>query len=261
MNKCNQKKIVLIIGGHDPSGGAGIQADIESVTHAGCQAVSVITSLTAQNTRKVTDIIPQDPELFRSQLKLILEDMWIDACKIGMLGNPQLVDVIYDELSDKHFPIVLDPVLHSGSGTSFVNDVLLEKIINLLVPLATILTPNSIEARTLTKEDKLVNAGKKLIHLGTSAVLITGTHEKSGDSVINTLYLNNETSFDYLWQRLPDTYHGSGCTLSSRIAALLALGDDLKSAVEKAQEYTWNTLKYGVKLGHGQLHPNRFFDK
>ena len=154
MNNINQKKIVLIIGGHDPSGGAGIQADIESVTHAGCQATSIITSLTAQNTQRVSDIIPQDSDSFQKQIRLIFEDMKIDACKIGMLGDPKLIEIISNELSDKKFPIVFDPIINAASGKLFADDTIREKMISLLTPITTILTPNSVEARKLTNEEK-----------------------------------------------------------------------------------------------------------
>ena len=261
MNNSNQKKTVLIIGGHDPSGGAGIQADIESVSHAGCQAVSVITALTTQNTKVVADIIPQEPEIFRKQIRLILEDIKIDACKLGMFGSAELVDIVNDELSGTSFPIILDPIIRSGSGTQLADKLVCEKIIKVLAPITTMLTPNSIEARALTQKDELEEAAKQIISYGTDAVLITGTHEKSDSKVINRLYLKNGNTHNYSWQRLPDTYHGSGCTLSSRIAARLALCDDLKSAVEEAQKYTWNTLNKGFRLGKGQLHPNRFFDQ
>lgn len=257
----NQKKVVLVIGGHDPSGGAGIQADIESITYAGCMAVTIISSLTTQNTNTVLKVIPQSSGNFREQFKAVMQDIKIDACKIGMLGSSKLTQIVYEELSDKNIPIVLDPVMYSGTGIPFINDSIYEKIINLLIPLATVVTPNSIEAKILSKKETIDAAAKNLIGYGCCALLITGTHDKTKNEVINRLYLENGNHHEYSWQRLAFNYHGSGCTLASSIAAQLAMGNDIESSVVKAQNYTWNTLKYGLLIGNGQHHPNRFFDK
>jgi hydroxymethylpyrimidine/phosphomethylpyrimidine kinase len=259
ININNKKPIVLVIAGHDPSGGAGVQADIESIANAGCHATTVITSLTAQNTNEVIDIIPQNPESFRKQIKLIFDDMEVAACKIGMIGSTELIDVIHDELSNKTFPIVLDPIISATSGQAFTNEHMREKILSSLFPITTIVTPNSEEAIVLSQSTGLNTAANKLLNYGTKAVLITGTHENT-ENVINSFYEENNDPAVYQWERLPGTFHGSGCTLSSRIAALLALENDLRTAVEKAQAYTWNSLKHGLKLGHGQAQPNRFYE-
>ena len=258
-NSNNQKPVVLVIAGHDPSGGAGIQADIESISSAGCHATTVITSLTTQNTNKVVDILPQDPEPFRNQIRLILEDMDIVACKIGMIGNINLLEVIVNELAEINFPIVLDPVISATTGMKFTDDDICKKLLTSLLPLSTLITPNSSEAKILAKKDDLSAAANILMGYGAESVLITDTHDDSNE-IINSLYTKQDSSIEYHWERLPDTFHGSGCTLSSRIAALLALGNDLKKSVEKAQEYTWLSLKHGMKLGRGQAQPNRFYE-
>ena len=260
INSNNQKPVILVIAGHDPSGGAGIQADIESIANAGCHATTVITSLTTQNTNQVIDVLPQEPESFRKQIRLILEDMEIAACKIGMIGNVGLIDVIQSELSKIEFPIILDPVISATSGQSFADENVCEKILSSLLPLTTLITPNSEEARMLSQSTDLNAAANKLLDYGTKAVLITGTDEDT-DDVINSFYTKNNAVTDYQWERLAGTFHGSGCTLSSRITALLALGNDLKTAVEDAQAYTWNTLKHGLKLGRGQAQPDRFYEE
>lgn len=260
LNSNNQKPVVLVMAGHDPSGGAGIQADIESIASAGCHAATVITSLTTQNTSRVDDVLPQSPEAFRRQIRLLFEDMDITTCKIGMIGNGELVEVIHDELSKRKIPLVLDPVMSATMGQAFTDEELCQKIISLLLPLTTIITPNSVEAKALTHTNDLTAAANKFFDYGVESVLITGTHEDT-DDVLNSFYTQRNTPSHYHWQRLPDTFHGSGCTLSSRIAALLALGDDLKTAVERAQKYTWNSLKYGLKLGRGQAQPDRFFER
>ena len=256
----NKKPIVLVIAGHDPSGGAGIQADIESIVNAGCHAVTVITSLTAQNTSEVTNISYQDPIFFKEQIKLILNDFNVSTCKIGMIGNVDLVNIIHKGLSDIKIPIILDPIIDSGTGKNLSPKKTYESILTLLLPLTTIITPNSIEAKILAETEDLKNAGSKLLSRGRGSVLITGSHEESSD-VINTLYKRDAPPIEYTSKRLPGSFHGSGCTLSSRIAANLALGNNLDNAVEEAQKYTWHTLKNGSKLGKGQIHPNRFFNK
>lgn len=257
INSNNQKPVVLVIAGHDPSGGAGIQADIESISSAGCHATTVITSLTSQNTNKVLDVIPQRPEPFRNQIRLILEDMDIVACKIGMIGSVELLEVIVDELAEINIPMVLDPVMCSTTGKKFSDDDICKKMLTSLLPLTTLITPNCVEATLLTQKENFTAAANTLLNHGANSVLITGTHAETHE-VINTLYTKQDAPIEYPWERLPESFHGSGCTLSSRIAALLALGNNLKKAVEKAQEYTWLSLKHGLKLGRGQAQPNRF---
>ena len=212
-NSNNQKPVVLGMAGHERCGGAGIQADIESLANAGCHAVTVITSLTTQNTGQVIDVLPQDPEPFRKQIRLILQDMDIVACKIGMIGNIDLIDIIHNELSKIRVPVVLDPVISSATGQAFADENLCRKMISLLLPLTTIITPNSIEAKALTHSNDLNTAAKILFDYGTDSVLITGTHEETVE-VINSFYPKPGSQTDYHWERLPDTFHGSGCTLS-----------------------------------------------
>jgi hydroxymethylpyrimidine/phosphomethylpyrimidine kinase len=260
INSNTQKPVVLVIAGHDPSGGAGIQADIESIANAGCHAATVITSLTAQNTKEVADIISQKPAAFRKQIRLILDDMEIASCKIGMIGTVQLIDIIQNELSQLEVPIVLDPVMNSTTGQSFADETICKKMLSELLPITTMITPNADEIRILSESSMLNEAANKLLALGTKSVLVTGADEAT-DNVTNTFYLNKDNPIEYHWQRLEGSFHGSGCTLSSRIAALLALGKDLKTSVEEAQAYTWNTLKHGLTLGQGQAQPNRFFEE
>lgn len=259
ININNRKPVVLVLAGHDPSGGAGIQADIESIASAGCHAATIITSLTTQNTNKVVEVLPQEPEPFKQQIQLILEDMDIAACKIGMIASAALIEIIHSVLSKKKIPLVLDPVISSASGKNFADKTICNQMLTTLIPLTTVLTPNSLEAKVLTQSDNLNTAAKRLLDAGTESVLITGTHEET-DEVINSFYSAPDSVLNYRWERLPDSFHGSGCTLSSRIAANIALGNDLITAIENAQEYTWNSLKKGLKLGHGQAYPNRFFD-
>jgi len=254
------KPVVLIIAGHDPSGGAGIQADIESVAAAGCHAATVITSLTAQNTERVGGVIHQRPEHFEEQLSLLLEDMPVQACKIGLLADPALLEITARTLSGdlRGIPVVLDPVITAGSGHVFVDTELCEAMVRQLLPLATAATPNGIEARKLSGRDNLDEAGAVLLEKGAGSVLITGGHETGGD-IVNTLYRKDAAPVRYTWERLPGSYHGSGCTLSSHLAARLARGDDIEMAARAAQEFTQGALRHARRYGRGQLHPDRGF--
>lgn len=260
VNSNTKKPVVLAIAGHDPSGGAGIQADIESIANAGCHAATVITSLTAQNTKEVSDIIPQTPEAFQKQIQMVVDDIEIASCKIGMIGSNDLIDIIENELSKLSIPIVLDPVLKSSSGQPFADERFYEKILTSIIPLTTVATPNADEIRILSHSPDLSIAAEKLLTLGAKSVLITGADEAT-KNVTNTFFIHEEEPVEYQWQRLNNSYHGSGCTLSSRIAALLALDENINKAVEKAQAYTWNTLNHGLELGQGQAQPNRFFEE
>ena len=155
--------------------------------------------------------------------------------------------------------MVFDPVLSSGSGYSFSNNNLCDALIELLIPHTTVFTPNSLEARELAPgADNLDAAAQQLLEYGCQFVLLTGSHENTV-TVINTLYGNKRPIRSFEWERLPYTYHGSGCTLASAIAAMLARGDNIINAVEKAQDYTWQALKHGYRPGMGQHLPNRLF--
>ncbi len=260
MNTGN-KPVVLVLAGHDPSGGAGIQADIESVAVNGGHAVTVITSLTAQNTSEFRRSIPVQPADFREQIKLLRQDLPVGACKIGLIASEDIlmeIDTVLAELGD--IPVVLDPVINAGTGDEIMSTHLRTLLCAKLLPKATIITPNGMEARMLSGQIDLDLAGHALLRQGCHAVLITGTDENT-DQVINTLYLNHEAPLRYRWERLPGVYHGSGCTLSSALATKLALGESLHQAVTAAQEFTWQALKSGTTLGKGQLHPNRFYSK
>lgn len=254
------KPVVLVLAGHDPCGGAGIQADIESVAAAGCHAMTAITSLTAQNTARVGGVRHQDPADFEEQIRLLLEDMPVQACKIGLVADTGLLGIIEQTLTQhlQGIPVVLDPVVTAGSGHVFLEPVLCRAIAERLLPLATVATPNSIEARELAGRDDVNEAGAALVDRGAGAVLVTGGHENDAE-IINTLYRHDAAPLRYTWERLPGSFHGSGCTLSSHLAARLALGDGVEAAAQAAQEYTWGTLRHAGRYGSTQLHPDRQF--
>lgn len=250
---------VLCFSGHDPSGGAGIQADIETLTSHRCHAASVITSLTVQDTANVKKLIPQPPEDIIEQAETILADLSVQAFKIGLIGHhdsAQAIHTILERHSD--IPVVLDPILAAGGGTELADDQLIDAINKLLLRHTTVLTPNSVEARKLSGKQKLDEAAMHALSSGCRFVLITGTHEQS-ETVCNRLYHDGSLMESFNWQRLPHSYHGSGCTLASAIAGLIAHGLDPFSAINEAQDYTWNTLNHAYRPGKGQYNPNRLF--
>ncbi len=255
--------IVLSFAASDPSGGAGIQADIMTLSSMGCHALSVITAITVQDTAGVDDILPIDSDWVADQARLILEDMPVAAFKIGLLGSVENIAAIAEVVSDyPDVPLIIDPVLASGRGDEMATEDMISALRELLVPQTTILTPNSLEARRLAQDDdediSLDECAKRLLEMGAEYVLITGTHENT-PQVVNTLYGPDGLVRSESWERLPGSYHGSGCTLASAIAATIANGLDIPEAVHEAQEYTWQSLAAAFRPGMGQHIPDRFF--
>ncbi len=248
--------LVLTISGHDPTGGAGIQADIETIVHHRCHPCSVITALTAQDSKNVRQVFPQSPDNFQYQLDTLLADLSFQAIKIGMLGSAEIAKVIAHRLSSlPEVPVVLDPVLKAGGGANLCDGRLMDALLKDLIPRVTLLTPNFQEARLLGQYDGMDDCAKMLLEKGCRAVLITGGDEET-PSVQNYLY-DGQARQTYTWKRLAEGAHGSGCTLASAIAALIAQGLDLTRAVEQAQQYTWNSLCHAFRPGHGQQFPRR----
>ncbi len=257
--------VVMTLAGNDPSGGAGIAADIEAIVSLGCHPAPVITALTVQDTHNVQALLPVDAKLVLAQARAILNDMSVAAFKIGVIGNTENAVALHALLTaHPTIPVVLDPVLAAGGGTELTDKGLIDAIQTLLLPLTTVLTPNSVEARRLAPEADTLNAcAMALLARGCQYVLITGGHEPT-DGVSNSLYGNNRLLETFHWPRLPQSYHGSGCTLAAAIAALLAQGrephsDNPLSAIHRAQDYTWRSLEAGYRAGGGQLLPHRLF--
>jgi len=257
--------IVLVFAATDPTGGAGLQSDIMTLTSMGCHPLSVVTAITIQDTMGVDDVSPVDAEWVSDQARCVLEDMPVAAFKIGLLGNLEQIAIIAEVVSDyPEVPLVLDPVLASGRGDELVTEEMVGALRELLIPQTTILTPNSLEARRLAGDDQegegpdLAECAKRIIASGCEYVLVTGTHENTSQ-VINTLYGQNGVVRSDSWPRLPGSYHGSGCTLAAAIAATVANGLDVSDAVKDAQEYTWQTLKAAFRPGMGQHIPDRLF--
>ena len=255
---------VLTFAATDPSGGAGIQADILTLSSMGCHPLSVITAITVQNTSGVEAISAVDADLVADQARAILEDIPVAAFKIGVLGSAENVAAVAEIVSDyPEIPLILDPVLASARGDEFANEETLSAIRELLIPQCTVITPNTPELRRLALEDDeellaLEKLAMRLIESGCEYVLVTGTHEATAD-VINTVFFEKGILRSDTWQRLPGSYHGSGCTLASALAATIARGLDIAEAAREAQEYTWQALKFGFRPGMGQLLPDRMF--
>jgi hydroxymethylpyrimidine/phosphomethylpyrimidine kinase len=232
----------------------------------GCHPLSVITAVTVQDTVGVDDVMALDPGWVADQARAVLEDMPVHVFKIGMLGSVEIIAAIAEIVSDyPDIPIVLDPVLSSGRGEELASEDMISAMRELLLPQTTIITPNSMEARRLAQDEAedfdeldLGQCGGRILHMGCEYVLITGAHENTRQ-VTNTLYTASGIVRSDVWQRLAGSYHGSGCTLASAIAATLANGLPVSDGVYEAQEYTWQTLKAGFHPGMGQYLPDRLF--
>ncbi|MBN1378331.1 MAG: hydroxymethylpyrimidine/phosphomethylpyrimidine kinase [Gammaproteobacteria bacterium] len=252
--------IVLTIAGNDPTGGAGLSADVEAIISQGCHALPVLSCITVQDTCDVLAVETVHPDLLIQQARTVLEDLPVDVIKIGLLSSEENVEAVHELLVDyADIPVVLDPIISAGGGNLLCDEGAVEAMKDLLFPYTTILTPNSEEARLLVPgSDNAQSAIPSLLEMGCKWVLLTGTHENTSE-VINRLYSSDGEHEQFNWPRLEHTYHGSGCTLSSAIAGLLAQGLDMNEAVAQAQDYTWHALQNGYRLGMGQRHPNRLF--
>ena len=257
-------KTALTIAGSDSSGGAGIQADIKTMTMHGVYAMSAITAMTAQNTTGVRGIQESTPEFLRQQLDAVFEDIRPDAVKIGMVSSAELIRVIADRL--RHYGagnVVVDPVMVASAGSSLIRQDAVQMLIRELLPISTLVTPNIPEAQILsgmtieTKED-MITAAKQIGGSYRCAVLLKGGH--SVNDANDLLYANGELVW-FEGKRInnPNT-HGTGCTLSSAIASNLAKGFTLAESVQRAKNYISGALAAMLDLGEGSGPMNHAFD-
>jgi hydroxymethylpyrimidine/phosphomethylpyrimidine kinase len=256
--------IALTIAGSDSSGGAGIQADLKTFSACGVYGASVITALTAQNTRGVTAIHDVPPAFVTQQIDAVFSDLAVDAVKIGMLSQPAVIEAVAAGL-DRYRPrfVVLDPVMVATSGDRLLTAEASDVLCRVLLPRATIITPNLPEAAALLDaapaqtEAAMREQGKQLLTLGTGAVLIKGGHAEGAESIDLLIEANGETRFAAPRIETRNT-HGTGCTLSSAIAAGLAKGLDLATAVRAAKQYVTGAIDAARALhiggGHGPVH-------
>lgn len=255
---------VICLSGLDPSGGAGIQADIEALLQTGSHCMPVLTSLTVQDTANVHHTRAVDAELIRWQLDTLHADLPVAAVKIGLLSDLTVLRTIAEWLGEHpDIPVVADPVLKAGGGFQFENEALLNDYIQLLLPHADILTPNTDELQRLAPDADFNSAAAMLMAAGCRHILVTGTHEAS-EHVSNRLYSSDSSSATTteparIWQfpRLAGVFHGSGCTLAASVASFLATGHEMVQAVELAQQFTWQALVNASQPGNGQLVPDR----
>jgi hydroxymethylpyrimidine/phosphomethylpyrimidine kinase len=244
--------IVLTFAASDPTGGAGVQADILTLAALGCHPLSVLTGLTVQDTSGVEHLEAVASELVARQASRVLAESKVAAFKAGVLASADNVRAVA-AIAARHaeVPLVLDPVLASGRGDALASAAVSNALLELLVPRATVVTPNTLEAERL-------GGAKRLLERGCRYVLVTGTHADTAE-VSNRLYAASGLVREDRWPRLPGSYHGSGCTLASAIAAYLAKGRSVPEAVREAQDFTWRSLAAALRTGAGQALPDRFF--
>jgi hydroxymethylpyrimidine kinase / phosphomethylpyrimidine kinase / thiamine-phosphate diphosphorylase len=246
--------IVLTIAGSDSVGGAGVEADLKAIASMGGHGEVSLTAVTAQNTSRVLDIFPLPPEQVVAQIEAVVQDARPDAVKTGMLHSAETVRAISPLLSDLGSSLVIDPVLFAGVGAALHKEGLIAAIIEDLLPLAKVITPNKEEAETLsgmtiTDEDSRDKVGWKLLDMGPKAVLLKGGH-LGGDMSIDTLY-TKEWTLELASPRLDRNVHGAGCTLSSFIACGLAQGLDVREAVKGAKHRIFDSIAMSLPIGRG----------
>ena len=250
------KPNILVIAGHDPSGGAGIHADIEAIQALGGFASTLITGLTVQNSQNVRGFRLTDIDLLQQQADALLDDMDYQAIKIGMTGSVAILEFIVCLLKRlPGVPVILDPVLAAEAGGSLAQESLAEAMLEKLAPLCDVMTPNLPEAQALSGQTDVADCGRTLVQRSGCATLVTGTHDDT-DQVINHLFTDVGEE-QWRWDRLPHSYHGSGCTLASSIACLRGHGQSLDSAVANGQAHVDRFLRGAFQPGQGQYVPNR----
>lgn len=252
---------VLIIAGSDSGGGAGIQADIKAVTALNGFAMTALTALTAQNTEGVHEIVDLPESFLARQIQVVLDDLGADAVKIGMLHRPAVIDTVAELLADRaaRIPIVLDPVMVAKGGAKLLTDESVETVRARMLPLAHVLTPNIPEAEALTgieiaDDEAALRAGRALLAMGPKAVLLKGGHLE-GDQVVDRIFVEDSV-VELVGPRIQTRHtHGTGCTLSSAIAAGLAQEMTLKDSILRARDYVFRAIETapGFGRGHGPL--------
>jgi len=256
-------KQVLTIAGSDSGAGAGIQADLKTFSALGVYGLSVITSVTAQNTQGVIGIEDLSLEIVDKQLEVIFSDIRVDAIKIGMVSKEDIIKIISENLQKRNCKnIILDPVMISETGHSLLAKEAVDSLLNDLCPLSFLITPNLPEAEAILDQNintvkEMKKAAKKIYNFGTENVLLKGGHLK-GEAI--DILFDGHDFFEYNVKRInTKNTHGTGCTYSSAIAAYIARGYKLPEAIDKAKKYITKALKYSIDIGKGSGTPNRFF--
>lgn len=257
MTDLNSRPHVLVISGLDPSGGAGIQADIQAITALGCHPLPVLSCVTVQDTRNVYGATAIQPDTIRQQLESLAADSPIHAVKTGALGSAEVVDVLVNFL-EKHpgIPLITDPVIKAAGGGDLADEALIARMKQRLFPLAEMLTPNGIELALLGESENAEAAAERLLGTGCHSVLGTGGHGL-GQDITNVLYARDSAPHSFHVERVGGEYHGTGCTLAASIAAGRASGLGIHQAIEQAQNFVSHAIGRALKVGRGQPVPDR----
>jgi len=240
---------ILSIGGSDPSSGAGIQSDIKTFSNHDIYGFTVVTAITSQNTRKVTSIEPVSTKSLRAQLDSILSDFHIDAIKIGMVYNSQIIKVIHSKLRNAKVPIVVDPIIKSTTGTMLLKKSALHDYKKMIIPLADVITPNKYEAKVLSGTSNTKKSAKKIQSMGAKCVIITGATSSNGK--ISDFVLEESREYVISGKKIPIKNHGSGCNYSASIAVSLAKGNTIHNAVKTAKDYVYQSIRNSKNIGKG----------
>jgi len=260
MDNAFKQPVVLTIAGFDPSGGAGVLADIKTIAAFECYGVAAVTSLTFQNTRQVRGALNQTAEAVREQIAPLFEDFEIAAIKTGMLPTAEIIQAVAGIIRANAVPVVVvDPVLKSTSGVDLVDDVAIDALTNDLIPIASLVTPNIAEAQRISGVDikdqlQMERAAEVILKFGSRAVLVTGGDASSGSST--DFLLDAQGSAVFSTERIRSKHtHGTGCTLASALACLLARGSSLRESVPIAKQYVMQAILSapGLGLGNGPL--------
>lgn len=250
---------ILTIAGSDPSGGAGIQADIKTIHAFGGYAMAAITALTAQNTTGVYGVVAVPADFVAGQVRLCLEDIGADAIKTGMLFSAEIVEAVASAIASSTAPLILDPVMVAKGGAPLLRDDAVEAVRQLLIPRALLITPNIPEAELLTgmhihTTDDMQEAGKALLGMGARAALIKGGHMQG--ELLTDMLIMPEGAFSWQSERIHSVHtHGTGCTLASAIATQIGAGAPIDQAITRARDFVWRAIGAAPRLGggHGPL--------
>ena len=240
---------ILTVGGSDPSSGAGIQSDIRTFSDFDAYGFTAITAITSQNTKQVSNIEPVSKKSLKSQLNSILSDFHIDAIKIGMVYNSDIIKIIHSEFRDNHVPIIVDPIIKSTTGNLLLKKNALSDYTKMIIPLANIITPNKYEAKILSGVSNVRNAAKKIQILGAESVIVTGA--STSKDKISDFVLEKNKEYKITGKMIPIQNHGSGCNYSASLTVLLAKQYTLNQAVKIAKNYVYNSIKRSKNIGKG----------
>ena len=240
---------ILSIGGSDPSSGAGIQSDIKTFSNHNAYGFTIVTTITSQNTKNITSIEPVSTKSLKAQLDSILSDFHIDAIKIGMVYDSQIIKIIHSKLRNINVPIVVDPIIKSTTGTILLKKIALNHYKKMIIPMADIITPNKYEAKVLSGISNVNKSAKKIQSMGAKCVIITGATSSNGK--ISDFILEENMNYVISGKKIPIKNHGSGCNYSASIAVSLANGNTIRDAVKIAKDYVYQSIKHSKKIGKG----------